>query len=281
MAVYTLSGSGAQALTSGTGKLYISMVTLPSVLSAGRASPTNYYDIGLLRLGDHGSYYPAIPIDAHDMVVAVPAQVTALGYSLFGAASIQVTEVAGQYPFAPSLEGLSDVAVTSPANGQVLSYQSSSGTWINSTPSGGSAPAFFGARVYRSTNQSVGSSSYPVNISFSATRWDTDTMWSSGSPTRLTVHTAGKYLATAGVEFAGSSAGTSRQLQLRVNAATIIAMSSHGPIGTATINMNASAVWDFAINDYVEVIAYQDSGAAINVLTDAAFSPEFSMAKIG
>jgi hypothetical protein len=99
MAVYTLSGAGTHSITDGTGKLYVEVTIFPATPGAGRASPTNYYDIGLLRLGDTGAFYPAIPIDATDMVIGVPQGVTTLGFSLFGATTIRVTEVAGAYPF--------------------------------------------------------------------------------------------------------------------------------------------------------------------------------------
>jgi len=92
MAVYNLSGAGTQGLTAGTSKLRVEVIVFPSHFSVGRASPPNYYDIGLLRLGDQGSYYPVIPIDATDVLIPCPAGVTTLGYSLFGVTSIRVTE---------------------------------------------------------------------------------------------------------------------------------------------------------------------------------------------
>jgi len=92
VAVYNLSGSGTQGLTPGTTKLRVEVITFPLIFSVGRATPPNYYDIGLLRLGDQGSYYPAVAIDATDVLVPCPAGVTTLGYSLFGTTNIRVTE---------------------------------------------------------------------------------------------------------------------------------------------------------------------------------------------
>jgi hypothetical protein len=40
---------------------------------------------------------------------------------------------------APSLDGLSDVSLSAPTNGQVLSYNSTSGEWTNTTASGGAS----------------------------------------------------------------------------------------------------------------------------------------------
>lgn len=50
------------------------------------------------------------------------------------------------------------------------------------------------AEVYRSSNQTGYTSGSA--ITWQATNWDTDTMWSAGSPTILTVNTAGIYVVT-------------------------------------------------------------------------------------
>jgi hypothetical protein len=92
VAVYNLSGAGIQGLTAGTQQLRVEVITFPLVYSVGRASPPNYYDLGLLRLGNQGSYYPVRPIDAVEVLMDCPPGVTSLGYSLFGSTSIRVTE---------------------------------------------------------------------------------------------------------------------------------------------------------------------------------------------
>lgn len=43
-------------------------------------------------------------------------------------------------PATPSLAGLSDTAITEPSNGQVLTYNSTSGKWENASGGGGSDP---------------------------------------------------------------------------------------------------------------------------------------------
>jgi hypothetical protein len=92
LAVLNLSGAGTTALSSGVTRLFVDVTTFGIGQSKGRASPVNYYDIGLLRLGVQGAYYPAVPIDAASMVLDVPFDTTTLGYSLFAGASLRVTE---------------------------------------------------------------------------------------------------------------------------------------------------------------------------------------------
>jgi Collagen triple helix repeat (20 copies) len=99
MSTYTLSGSGVQALSAGVGKLYITPSVVPGGIGIGRANPANYYDLALLRLGDSDKYYPAFPLDANGMVVAVPDGCDSLGYKLLQSISITVVEVIGPSPF--------------------------------------------------------------------------------------------------------------------------------------------------------------------------------------
>lgn len=93
MVQHTLQGTGVVGLSPGVSQLRTSVTVFPSGYSTGRAIPTNYYDVGLLRLGNQGSYYPPIALDATDTIIDVPSGVTSLGYSLFGAATAVATEV--------------------------------------------------------------------------------------------------------------------------------------------------------------------------------------------
>lgn len=92
MAAYNLLGAGVQGLTPGVTRILVDIVTYPQLPGAGRAAPTNYYDVGLLREGVLGSFGPSIPIDAASMFIDLADGVNQLGYSLFGSTSIRVTE---------------------------------------------------------------------------------------------------------------------------------------------------------------------------------------------
>lgn len=95
MAVYTLNGAGIQGLSAGTTALYLEVLVFPSGISTGLAAPPNYYHVGSIRIGRHGAYRPAIPIDATDMWISLPDGADGFGYSVMNTGSIRVTEDIG------------------------------------------------------------------------------------------------------------------------------------------------------------------------------------------
>ena len=44
--------------------------------------------------------------------------------------------------------------------------------------------------------------------------------------------------------------------------------------------MIISTLYSLAVNEYVELVAFQDSGVSLNALTAANYSPEFSMVRV-
>lgn len=143
MASYSLSGSGVQALGSGVGALHTHFASAPANANQGHANPTNYYGVALLRVGDGTAWMPSFPLDAQDQWIALPNGTTEIGYAIFGGITITATEVFGPSPYGggvTELAQLSDVSEANLADGQVLTYQASSGKWVNATPasSGGS-----------------------------------------------------------------------------------------------------------------------------------------------
>jgi hypothetical protein len=141
MSTYSLSGAGVQALSAGVTAVHVTITTLPIAPSGGSANPTNYYHVGMLRFGDAVGYFDAIPIVGGPQWLAVPSGTTRCGYSLSGGSVISLVEVIGGTPpfgGVGALSSLSDVALTSPADTQLLTYQASSGKWINANaPTGG------------------------------------------------------------------------------------------------------------------------------------------------
>jgi hypothetical protein len=98
MATYTLTGSGIQAI-SAPGCLAIVVTVFPTAYGAGNASPSNWYDLGLLRVGNAQGYLSTVPIDATNLLLPCPAAATHLGYSLKPGVTITAEERA-EIPFA-------------------------------------------------------------------------------------------------------------------------------------------------------------------------------------
>jgi hypothetical protein len=122
------------------------------------------------------------------------------------------------------------------------------------------------AHLYKNGNQGLGAAAYTVVGSF-LVPYDTDTMTSTTN--RITVKTAGTYLIGGQVHLDASSAtGPSRVAKLRVNGTTDyvedgFAISGSYPVATQRIAL-APRAYSFAVNDYLELMAYSDG--AVNIL---------------
>jgi len=149
------------------------------------------------------------------------------------------------------------------------------GSW--SAPSGGTSIA---ARVSHNANQAIASGGSGSAVAFNTERFDTDTIHDTvTNNSRLTCKTAGKYLIVGNVDWEGASTGT-RALSIRAGGSTIEASVWSPPNGTNALRQSVSCLLDMAVNDYVELVAFQDTGSNKNVTSSANFSPAFSMVKV-
>jgi hypothetical protein len=154
--------------------------------------------------------------------------------------------------------------------------------WFNATHIGtdkihiGDNPA---ARVYHDAAQSIANNTL-VALAFNSERYDNDTMHDNATNnSRLTAKTAGKYHIVGNVEFEANASNT-RALIIRLNGATNISFLQVPPAAVAT-NLVISTTYSLSVGDYVELIAYQNSGGALNVNSSANYSPEFMMERVG
>lgn len=137
-----------------------------------------------------------------------------------------------------------------------------------------------GARVYHSASQVIPHIAM-TTLAFNSERWDTDTIHDLViNNSRLTCKTAGKYLISASVEWAPNAVGY-RQLVLFLNGGINIAMVNPNANAIATTRITISTVYNLAINDYVEVLAYQTSGGNLNINPAGNWTPEFMIQRIG
>lgn len=139
-----------------------------------------------------------------------------------------------------------------------------------------------GCRVYNNAAISVTHNTFQA-LTFNTERFDTDTMHSTSSNTgRITFTTAGIYQVTGHVVFAASAGGTHRSLFIRVDGSTSIASMAVPTLGaSATVAITVTAVYAFTATQYVELLAYQDSGAGLNATATSNYSPEFGAVWIG
>jgi hypothetical protein len=137
------------------------------------------------------------------------------------------------------------------------------------------------ARVYNNANISINNATATA-LTFNSERFDNDSIHDTTNTGRLTCRTPGIYLITACVRFAANTTGD-RIAYLRLNGSTQLASVSARAAASSSrpLDLVVTAIYSLVANDYVEVVVYQDSGAALNVLYAAAVSPEFAMCRIG
>ena len=124
-------------------------------------------------------------------------------------------------------------------------------------------------RAYNSAAISI-TNATSTALTSNSERFDTDTMHSTATNTgRITFTTAGTYAIVGHASWA-SAAGNLRELTVRAGGATQIAAQRAAPIGAGFgSELSIATQYDFTAGQYVELMAYQDSGAAINVATCA------------
>lgn len=134
-------------------------------------------------------------------------------------------------------------------------------------------------RVYNNADISI-LHAVETALTFNSERSDTDLIHDTvTNSSRLTCKTAGRYLMTGHVWFAANSSGR-RAVYVRLNGTTIIGRTMVPTAAAGGVALTVTATYELAVNDYLELIVYQDSGVALNVLAVLNESPEFSMAKI-
>lgn len=132
-----------------------------------------------------------------------------------------------------------------------------------------------GARVYNSTDFTHNSTGNWVAVTFDTERFDTDTIHSTSTNTsRLTINTGGKYLIGGAVTFTANATGQ-RQLGIRDGGATFRVVTTEQGLDAVQVRLSVVTLYDMAANDYVELMAWQDSGGNLDILAQTTFSPEF------
>lgn len=136
------------------------------------------------------------------------------------------------------------------------------------------------ARVYHSANQSILNNTLTA-LAFDSERVDTDTIHDTATNnSRLTCKTAGVYSISGTAEYANNVTGN-RELAVRLNGTTYIAAIKYPAATLLTSLVVIETKYALVVNDYVELIAFQDSGGALNVTASANYSAEFMMARLG
>ena len=140
--------------------------------------------------------------------------------------------------------------------------------------------ATYSCRAYNDANISIANATTTA-VALNAERWDTDTMHDlSTNNNRITIKTAGVYVFDAQIRFADNTTGD-RMIDIVFGGSTEIARAIwHGTAGTNTVDArNLTVVYNMAVDEYVEIKVWQNSGDALNILTTAQYGIEFTAAR--
>lgn len=136
-----------------------------------------------------------------------------------------------------------------------------------------------GARVTNNAHQSISNTTDTV-LTFNTEKYDTDSIHDPGSnPERLTCVTAGKYVISGSVRYAANATGD-RYLWIYVGATQIASVKMDAG-GSGNSQLTITTQYVLAVDEYVTLNAYQDSGGALNVETSGETSPQFAMHRVG
>lgn len=136
-----------------------------------------------------------------------------------------------------------------------------------------------GAHLTHSANQSIPAGAFTA-LTFDTERYDLSGMHDGANPTRLTVSKRGKYLIGGCPSFAANAVGT-RMAGIRLNGGNFIVLDSRPVVVDALLGtaIPVTTEWDLVPGDYVELVVFQNSLGALDVLKAADYSPEFWIRK--
>jgi len=122
-------------------------------------------------------------------------------------------------------------------------------------------PLDISCKIIKTSDQSI-SNNTMTTINWNSELYDTDGMHdNSTNNSRITIKTAGKYSILAQSEW-GANSGGFRFLEIIKNGVDSIARVRH--LAENASEHNISFVGEFAVNDYIELIVFQDTGGNLD-----------------
>lgn len=129
-------------------------------------------------------------------------------------------------------------------------------------------------RAYRNTTQSINSGAWTA-IQLNAEYFDdvpsgtTEMHSNSTNNTRITCRVDGTYQIVGNVQWDSDATGD-RMSGIRLNGSTFVGLNTTRARVSGSTNVNVSTTIKMTAGDYVELMAYQDRGSALNTIHDAS-----------
>lgn len=131
-------------------------------------------------------------------------------------------------------------------------------------------------RAYNNANVSIANNSLQA-VTLNSERFDNSGSHSTSVNTpRITAPAGagGKYLIGAHLAYAGNGTGV-RANNVRLNGGSFVSTTTLLPPGAVEAQFTTATVYALSAADYVEMVAFQTSGGALNVVGTDLYSPEF------
>lgn len=132
-------------------------------------------------------------------------------------------------------------------------------------------------RATNSANIAIANST-TTSLTFNTEDFDTDTMFTTADPAKITIKTAGKYMVGANCTFTANATGV-RSLLITISGGAVICASSVNARSSGNTDLSVVGVYDLAINDVLNANVLQSSGGSLNVITYSS-SPSFWAVKV-
>lgn len=204
----------------------------------------------------NGTAWTRLPKGTDGQVLKSTAATVAWGTDSEGSGSLPGSPTEGDTVY---YDGAAWAKLAIGTAGQVLTVNSTA-----DAPQWGAPPNF---SVSLAATQSIANETF-VAVAHDTEAWDTGAFWaSSPNPTRITFTsaTAGKWLINATLDYANNATGY-RYLELSKNGgASFLDVNQVNSGGSFNAYMQASAIVSVVAGDYIELIAFQSSGGALNV----------------
>jgi hypothetical protein len=118
-------------------------------------------------------------------------------------------------------------------------------------------------------------------ITFNTELWDPYGMHSTSANTsRITITIAGWYLVWGGALFAANATGYRQLLIYLSGTSTLALQSDNAPSASSPTGLSVSTLWYFTAGDWVELLAFQNSGGNLNIDSSAYYTPEFAAMRL-
>jgi len=118
-------------------------------------------------------------------------------------------------------------------------------------------------------------------VSWASATYDNDTMFSAGTPNRVTVKTAGIYVVTSTIVWPSNNTGERISwIQLNGSTATRWGNRRGGAWSSGPTEYSIAAQIKCAVNDYIQLGVYQSSGGSLDLQSAGTGGTQMEVARI-